>query len=134
MDHSNLTLAELEGLEVLRERIYAACIPSSTLDETINLATWNIRHWGQKKRKRCSLHYIAEILHQFDLIAIIELRRDVSELKHVLDLLGEYWNVVYSDYITDAGGNKERIAYIYDMRAVQFTGMAAETDGPRKKK
>jgi len=51
----------------------------------------------------------------------------------VLDLLGKYWEVVYSDYIPDAGGNKERIAYIYDSRAVQFTGMAAETDGPRTK-
>jgi hypothetical protein len=51
----------------------------------------------------------------------------------VLDLLGKYWEVVYSDYIPDAGGNKERIAYIYDSRAVQFTGMAAETVGPRKK-
>ncbi len=133
MDHSKLNLDELKGLKVLRERIKDANIPSSKLDETINIATWNIRHWGQKRRKRCSLHYIAEILNQFDLISVIELRRNVSELKYVLDLLGEYWDVVFSDYITDAGGNKERIAYIFDTRAVQFTGMAAETDGPRKK-
>ncbi|WP_455211908.1 endonuclease/exonuclease/phosphatase family protein [Kaarinaea lacus] len=133
MNHSNLSREELKGLKVIRNRIKDANIPSSKLDETINVATWNIRHWGQKKRKRCSLHYIAEILNQFDLISIVELRRNVSELKYVLDLLGEYWEVVYSDYITDAGGNKERIAYIYDSRAVQFTGMAAETDGPRKK-
>lgn len=133
MDHSKLNAGELKGLKLLRRRIRAAHIPSSKLDETINMATWNIRHWGQKKRKRCSLHYIAEILSQFDLISVVELRRNVSELKYVLDLLGEYWGVVFSDYITDAGGNKERIAYIFDTRAVQFTGMAAETDGPRKK-
>ena len=133
MDHSRLNLDELKGLKLLRSRIKAANIPSSKLDETINIATWNIRHWGQKKRKKCSLHFIAEILNQFDLISVIELRRNVSELKYVLDLLGEYWNVVFSDYIPDAGGNKERIAYIFDTRAVQFTGMAAETDGPRKK-
>jgi endonuclease/exonuclease/phosphatase family metal-dependent hydrolase len=80
MDHSRLTLDELEGLKTLRRRIDGAGIPSSTLDESINVATWNIRHWGQKRRKRCSLHYIAEILGQFDLIAVTELRRDVSEL------------------------------------------------------
>jgi endonuclease/exonuclease/phosphatase family metal-dependent hydrolase len=51
----------------------------------------------------------------------------------VLDLLGPYWSAVFSDYIADAGGNEERIAYIFDTRAVQFTGMAAETDGPREK-
>ncbi len=106
---------------------------SSALDESINVATWNIRHWGQKRRKRCSLHYIAEILSQFDLIAITELRRNVSELTYVLDLLGPYWDAVFSDYTSDAGGNKERIAFVYDSRAVQFTGLAAETDGPRKK-
>ena len=133
MDHSRLTLDELKGLKLLRRRIDDAGIPSSSLDEAINVATWNIRHWGQKRRKRCSLHYIAEILSQFDLIAITELRRNVSELTYVLDLLGPYWNAVFSDYTADAGGNKERIAFVYDSRAVQFTGLAAETDGPRQK-
>jgi len=133
MDHSKLNIKELEALQMLRTRIEDAKVPSSKLDETINIATWNIRHWGQKKRKICSLHYLAEILNQFDLISVVELRRNVSELKYVLDLLGKYWEVVYSDYIPDAGGNKERIAYIFDSRAVQFTGMAAETDGPRTK-
>jgi len=117
MDHSILSANELAGLKLLRQRIQAADIPSSVLDETINVATWNIRHWGQKKRKRCSLHYIAEILHQFDLISVVELRRDIRELKYVLSLLGDYWDVVFSDYIADAGGNKERIAYVYDSRA-----------------
>jgi len=133
MDHSSLKTDELKALKLLRSRIKSANIPSSKIDKTVNIATWNIRHWGQKKRKKCSLHYIAEILNQFDLISVVELRRNVSEMKYVLDLLGEYWSVVFSDYITDAGGNKERIAYIFDTRAVQFTGMAAETDGKRKK-
>jgi endonuclease/exonuclease/phosphatase family metal-dependent hydrolase len=133
VDHSKLRKSELKALKTLRSRIKAAKIPSSKLDESINIATWNIRHWGQKARKRCSLHYIAEILHQFDLIAVTELRRNVRELKYVLNLLGPYWDTVFSDYTTDAGGNKERIAFVYDSRAVQFTGFAAESDGPRTK-
>jgi len=133
MNHSSLNIDELKALKLLRKRIKSAQIPSSKLDKTVNIATWNIRHWGQKKRKKCSLHYIAEILQQFDLISVVELRRDVSELKYVLELLGEYWSAIYSDYIPDAGGNKERIAYVFDTRSVQFTGMSAETDGPRKK-
>lgn len=133
MDHSSLKIDELKALKLIRNRIKLAEIPSSVVDKTVNIATWNIRHWGQKKRKKCSLHYIAEILQQFDLISVVELRRNVSELKYVLNLLGEYWSAIYSDYIPDAGGNKERIAYIYDTRSVQFTGMSAETDGPRKK-
>ncbi len=85
MDHSKLNVDELKGLKLLRKRIKAAKIPSSKLDETINIATWNIRHWGQKKRKKCSLHYIAEILNQFDLVSVVELKRNVSE-SHFLKL------------------------------------------------
>lgn len=133
MDHSRLSLTELKGLKLLRKRIADAAVPPSVLDKSINVATWNVRHWGQKRRKRCSLHYIAEILSKFDITAITELRRNVSELTYVLNLLGPYWRAVFSDYTTDAGGNKERIAFIFDSRAVQFTGLAAETDGPRKK-
>ena len=51
----------------------------------------------------------------------------------MLDLLGPYWRVVFFDYTSDAGGNKERIAFVYDSRAVKFTGLAAEADGPRTK-
>lgn len=133
MDHSNLNRNELDGIRLLRRRIRTAEIPSSSLDESLNICTWNIRHWGQKRRKRFSLHCIAEIFFQFDIIAVTELRRDVSELKYVLDLLGPFWKAIFSDYTTDAGGNKERIAFVYDSRMVRFTGLAAETDGPRKK-
>lgn len=133
MDHSKLTREELEGIQLLRKRILTAQIPSSSLDESLNICTWNIRHWGQKTRMRFSLHCIAEIFYQFDLIAVTELRRNVAELTYVLNLLGPFWKAVFSDYTTDAGGNKERIAFVYDSRAVMFTGLAAETDGPRKK-
>ena len=40
---------------------------------------------------------------------------------------------MFSDFIADAGGNRERIAYVYDKRAVTFTGLAAEADAPRRK-
>lgn len=133
MDHSNLDLDELGGIRLLRRRIRTANIPSSSLDESLKICTWNIRHWGQKRRLRFSLHCIAEIFYQFDIIAVTELRRNVSELKYVLDLLGPFWKAVFSDYTTDAGGNKERIAFVYDSRMVRFTGLAAESDGPRKK-
>lgn len=133
MDHSRLDREELEGIQLLRERIRLAGIPSSSLDESLNLATWNIREWGKKPRMPFSLHCIAEIFHQFDLVAVAELRQDLSELKYVLDLLGPYWKAVYSDYTADSGGNKERIAFVYDSRMVKFTGLAAESDGPRTK-
>ncbi len=134
MFHGNLNVDTAKGLKELRKRIDKASIPSSKLDKTINIGTWNIREFGRKRRRKASIHFIAEILNQFDLIAITELRRNLSELRKVMDMLGPYWKVVYSDYTPDYGGNWERVAYLYDKRAVFFTGLAAEADAPRKKK
>ena len=133
MFHGNLDYHTAKGLKELRKRISKGNIPSSALDKSINVATWNIREFGRKRRLNISLHFIAEILGQFDLVAITEVRKNISELKKVLDILGPYWKVVFSDYTLDRGGNGERIAYIYDKRAVVFTGLAAEADPPRKK-
>ncbi len=133
MFHGRLDTDTARGLRELRKRVNKAKIPPSQIDKSINIATWNIREFGRKKRRKASLHYIAEILNKFDLIAITELRKNISELKTVMDYLGPYWDVIYSDYITDPGGNRERVAYLFDSRTVVFTGLAAEADAPRKK-
>lgn len=133
MFHGNLSVDTAKGLKELRKRIQKAKIPPSVLDKSINIATWNIREFGRKKRRKESFHYIAEILYQFDIIAIVELRRNLSQLRKVMDILGPYWNVVYSDYTPDYGGNWERFAYLFDTRVVAFTGLASELDPPRKK-
>lgn len=133
MHHGHISLNIAKGLKELRKRIDAAEIPSSALDETLNVATWNVREFGRRRRKKAAIHLIAEIMGQFDLIALTELRDNISDLVRVLKILGPYWKVVYSDYNTDYGGNRERIAYVYDKRAVVFTGLAAEPNPPRKK-
>ena len=133
MFHGPLDQPTVKGLQILRKRIAEGHILPSKLDETINIATWNIREFGQKPRRQASLHYIAEILYQFDLIAITELRENISDLAKVMDIMGPYWRVIFSDFTPDRAGNKERMAYLYDKRGVIFTGLAAEADAPRKK-
>ena len=133
MYHGKVSKQIAKGLKELRRRIRKADIPDSKLDKTLMIATWNIREFGKRRRKKASIHYIAEILGQFNLIAITEVRDNLSDLARALRVLGPYWRVVYSDYIGDAGGNRERVAYVYDKRAVVFTGLAAEADAPRKK-
>jgi hypothetical protein len=134
MFHGNISLEIAEGLKLLRKRIASANIPASKLDETLNIATWNIREFGKKKRSEAAIHYIAEIIGQFDLVAIVELRDNLGDLNRVLPILGPYWDAIYSDMIPDAGGNRERVCYIYDSRAVRFNGMAAEASAPRIKR
>jgi endonuclease/exonuclease/phosphatase family metal-dependent hydrolase len=134
MHHGQISRPIADGLIALRSRIEKGGIPSSKLDETLNLATWNIREFGKKARSEAAIHYIAEILGQFDLIGIVELRDNLADLDKVLHILGPYWRAVYSDMIPDPGGNRERIAYVYDKRAVTFTGFAATATPPRTKK
>jgi endonuclease/exonuclease/phosphatase family metal-dependent hydrolase len=133
MNYDGATPAIAAGLKVLKERIAAAKIPSSKLDETINVATWNVREFGKAARSKAALYYIAEILSQFDLIAISELRNNLSDLSKVVEIMGPYWRVIFCDAIADSGGNDERIGYLYDNRAATFTGLAAEADPPRVK-
>lgn len=134
MHHGPVSPEIAAGLLALKKRIDAAKIPSSKLDETINLAVWNIREFGKVPRTEPAIHYIAEILGQFDLIAIVELRDNLHDLSRVMWYLGDTWRVVYSDWIDDSGGNKERIAFLFDRRAVTHNGLAAEIDAPRSKK
>lgn len=133
MNHGNVSPDIAKGLLELKKRIDAAKIPSSKLDESINVAIWNIREFGKVHRTEAAIHYIAEILGQFDLVAMVELRDDLTDLGRVLPILGPTWEVVYSDWVDDAGGNKERTAFLFDRRAVTFNGLAAEIDQPRVK-
>ena len=99
MKHGKVDANTAKGLLELKKRIEKAQIPPSAKDKTINLATWNIRDFGKKPRLKQSIHYIAEMLSNFDLIAITELRKSLTDLKKVMDILGPHWDVVYSDYV-----------------------------------
>jgi len=134
MHHGDVSPKIAQGLIGLRKRIAAAKIPPSRLDESINVAVWNIREFGRTRRTDAAIHLIAEVLGQFDLVALVELRSDLTDLGRVLTILGPSWDVVYSDWIDDPGGNSERTAFLFDRRAVTFNGLAAEIDAPRSKK
>lgn len=133
MHHGPVSAELARGLLALKRRIDAARIPPSQLDETINVAVWNIREFGKVRRSLAAIHYIAEILGHFDLIALVELRKNLEDLGRVMPFLGSSWDIVYSDWIEDDGGNDERIAFLFDRRAVTFNGLAAEIDAPRNK-
>ena len=129
MIRHNVGALTAKGILELRDRFQ---VKDPVLDVSINIATWNIRAFGQGRRK-ASIEYIAEIISNFDLIAITELRQNTNDLKRVMRVLGPYWKVMYSDTVMDKGGNSERIAYLYDERVIVFTGLVAEADPLRIK-
>lgn len=117
--HGRLSRSILIGLKILDERIKEADIPRSVREKTINLATWNIRELGRKKRSKASLHYIAEILSQFDIVGVSEAQRYEGDLRSIRDILGPFWRVLYS------GG----FSFIFDSRMTELGGIARQVNG-----
>ncbi|MBM3227074.1 MAG: endonuclease/exonuclease/phosphatase, partial [Candidatus Tectomicrobia bacterium] len=116
------------GLLALQAQLKAS-VPARTMAETLLLATWNIREFDSAKYgPRCaeSFFYIAEIIDHFDLVAIQEVREDLTALHQLLDILGAWWRYIVTDVTAGAAGNGERLAFVYDSRKVTFNGLAGE--------
>jgi len=118
----------ISGLERLRAQLDRD-LPDRSLDKTLRLATWNIREFDSPaygERAEDAFYFIAEIVSRFDLVAIQEVRRDLTALKTLQRHLGWHWKFVVTDTTEGKPGNDERLAFLYDTRKVQFTGLAGE--------
>ncbi|MCP4329030.1 MAG: endonuclease/exonuclease/phosphatase family protein [Alphaproteobacteria bacterium] len=101
-------------------------VPPKTVFESLLVATWNIKWLGHYDRLDESLWYIAEILSRFDVVAIQEVRADLTDFKRIVELLGPWWHYILSDVTEGDSGNDERLAFLYDSRKVRFGGLAGE--------
>jgi hypothetical protein len=104
-------------------------VPMRTLEETLLLATWNIRDFDKPaygRRLEEAFYYIAEVISHFDLVAIQEVYKDLSGLNRVMAILGPAWRFVFSDETMGPQGNDERLAFVYDSRKVEFGGLSGE--------
>lgn len=118
-----------QGLLKLKDAFDTVKLPARTIADTILLATWNIREFDSAKygvRGKESLLYIAEIISRFDVIAIQEVREDLSALHRLMDYLGGWWKYLLTDVTEGTQGNRERMAFLYDSRKITFGGLAGE--------
>jgi len=119
-------------------------IPAKALDHNLLIATWNIRVFGDltekwksdandsPKRDLHALCCIAEIVSCFDVIAVQETRDNLKALRHMLKVLGPSWGFILSDVTRGAPGNGERLAFLFDTRRVQLSGLACELVVPQE--
>ena len=121
----------LDKLLVLRHHLDQQ-IPAKTSAETLLLATWNIREFGDNRRTE-SLYYIAEILARFDLIAVQEVSTKLNGLEKVVSILGYNWDYIVTDSTEGSAGGGERTAFIFDKNKVFFRKMAGELVLPLEK-
>ena len=125
-----------EGLLKLREALEKE-IPERNIAGKLVLASWNIREFDSPKygeRKNEALYYIAEIIDHFDLVAVQEVRDDLTALEKLVDLLGWWWKYLLTDVTEGTQGNRERMAFLYDSRKVRFGGLAGEIVIPTSRK
>ena len=80
----------IEHLILLRKQLDEE-IPQKTSENSLLLATWNIRQFTDN-RKQESYMYIAEILSRFDLIAVQEVKEKMRGLERVKSILGKNWD------------------------------------------
>lgn len=135
IDDEHLRRRTVQGLKRLRTAL-SAQVPARTATNTLLLATWNIREFDSSKygyRTAEAYYYIAEIVSRFDLIAVQEVRAGLYPLQNLCSLLGPSWRFLVTDVTLGAAGNSERMAYLFDRRKVEFTGLAAELVLPKRR-
>lgn len=119
-----------ENLLRLRKQLQRD-VPTRTAEDTLLLATWNIRDFDSNKfrhgpRLNESFHYLAEVIAAFDLVAIQEVNQNMAPFLKLMRLLGPNWRFVSTDLTEGRSGNNERLVFIYDRNKVFFKGVAGE--------
>lgn len=142
------TIAEMpvhirQNLELLSQDLNNV-IPSKKLEQNVLIATWNIRAFGDltpkwesgkndsPKRDWHAAACIAEILKRFDVIAVQEVKANLRALRHTMKLMGDNYAFILTDVNQGNVGNGERMAFIYDTRRVQLSGLACELVVPQE--
>lgn len=133
----------LSDIEALRDYLRST-IPSKRLDENLLIVTWNIRAFASltrewtagspdsPKRDLRALLAIGEIIRRFDVIAVQEVKGNLRALRDLMKWLGTDWAFLMTDVSLGAAGNSERMAFIYDRRRVEPSGLACELVVPEE--
>jgi endonuclease/exonuclease/phosphatase family metal-dependent hydrolase len=85
------------------------------------------------KRDYRALWAITEIVSRFDVIALQEVKGDLKALRVMLKTLGPDWNLLLTDITRGDSGNGERLAFVFDSRRVNLSGLACELVVPLEK-
>jgi len=137
-DHYHNPPQEVKDNLLLLQNDLDLIIPSKKLDKNLLIASWNIRAFGDltrewtssgndsPKRDKQSIMCIKEIIERFDVIAIQEVKSNIRALRDTMKLLGKDWSLILTDVTKGSAGNGERMAYIFDTRRVQLSGLACE--------
>lgn len=93
-------------------------------DGKLLLGSWNIANLGDADQPRNDrdVEVIAELLSWFDLVAVQEVKEDLTDFRRVQAALPPGYGAVLSDQ----AGNDERMVFVYDTARVERLELAGE--------
>lgn len=105
---------EIAALRKWRDIEPGRAIPAKAANRLL-IGTWNIANLGAQDRSPRDHALLAEVVSWFDVVALQEVKNDRSGLDALLEALPADWRAIYSD----AAGNDERMAFVYDSKKVR---------------
>ena len=112
-------------INALRVHKVTRAVPEKAADRLL-VATWNVANLGVQERRDKDHLLIAEIVSWFDLVALQEVNNDLSGLRSIQQHLPPSFRLLFSD----AAGNEERMAFIYDSEKVSLLEEVGEVAIP----
>lgn len=113
-DYKVVVSKELKNLETYKNTKPGRLIPESKGDNLL-IVTWNIANLGLQKREASHNKIIAKIISWFDVIALQEINDNLEGFRALQKELPKRYKAVF----TDASGNNERMAYLYNSEKVK---------------
>lgn len=101
--------SQINALRQYREVKPGRAIPAKAADRLL-MATWNVANLGVQERREKDYFLIAELVSWFDLVAMQEVNDNLSGLRAIQRHLPPSYRLLFSD----AAGNDERLAFLYD--------------------
>jgi hypothetical protein len=104
--------SQIEALREYKDTTPGRSVPTNAKDRLL-VANWNVDRLGVQDRRDQDYRLIAEIVGWFDLVAVQEVNDDLSGLRGlraVHELLLASFRMLFSD----AAGNDEHLAFLYD--------------------
>ena len=93
--------------------------PARPNTPTFRLAAWNIRFFSDGSRTDEELHHIANVLIDYDFIAVVELRDEVVLMRTeaILEGMGRDYDYIASPPV--GAKQKERYAFLFDSQIIR---------------
>jgi hypothetical protein len=128
----------IRGIKRLRTALSGHFPAGSDRMTTVRIGTWNLRELGGSKHGGRDtyepLYYMAEIISNFDIVALQEVRSDMSEFRELERILGPEWDYLATDVTDGAAGNGERMIFLFNTSRAKFRNIAGELTLPDGKK